>query len=85
MYEHLTKLKHIWDHLHLFRDQNCLISDSLFKLIIAASLPASWDKFTDPYVAGPLGEDEPDTDPRKRSDSQQFIGILIRDSELRQL
>lgn len=85
MYEHLTKLKHLWDRAHLFRDHHGRISDSLFKLRIAASLPASWDQFTHPYVAGPLDEDEAGMDPRKRIDSQQFMGILIHESELRQL
>jgi gag-polypeptide of LTR copia-type len=80
MYEHLTKLKHIWYQLDLFGDQNYHISDSLFKHIIASSLPPSWDQFTDLYVSC-----EVDTDPRKQIDSQQFIGILIHESEHRQL
>ena len=65
--EHLTKLKHSWDQLSLFRDDNYQVSKFLFKHIIASSLPESWDQFTDQYVAGQL--DLIDTDPRKHIDT----------------
>src|SRR5260221_9106263 len=72
--DHLTKLKYYWDQLILFGDQNYHISDSLFKRIIASSLPSSWDQFTVPYVSSRL--DEIDIDPCKHIDSQQLIGII---------
>jgi len=79
--EHLTKLKHSWDQLSLFGDDNYCVSEFLFKRIIASSLPESWDQFTDQYVAGQL--DLVDTDPRKHIDTQQFIGIIIQEHERR--
>jgi len=80
--EHLTKLKHSWDQLSLFGDDNYRVSEFLFKCIIASSLPESWDQFTDQYVAGQL--DLIDTDPRKHIDMQQFIGIIKQEYERRQ-
>src|SRR5260221_265821 len=76
---HLTKLKYYWDQLILFGNQNYHISDSLFKRIIASSLPSSWDLFTYPYVSSPL--DEIDIDPRKHIDSQQLIGVIKQEYE----
>jgi len=78
--EHLAKLKHLWDKLTLFSKQNKLLSDALFKRIIAASLPHSWNMITNPYVQGWI--DEPDTDPKKRIDSQQLISIIKQEWEL---
>ena len=80
--EHLTKLKHSWDQLILFSNNNYHVSKFLFKHIIASSLPESWDQFTDQYVAGQL--DLVDTDPRKHIDTQQFIGIIKQEHERRQ-
>ena len=80
--EHLTKLKHSWDQLSLFGDDNYHVSEFLFKHIIASSLPESWDQFTDQHVAGQL--DLVDTDPRKHIDMQQFIGIIKQEHERRQ-
>ena len=80
--EHLTKLKHSWDQLSLFGNDNYCVSEFLFKHIIASSLPESWDQFTDQYVAGQL--DLVDTDPRKHIDTQQFIGIIIQKHKRRQ-
>jgi len=79
--EHLTKLKHSWDQLSLFGDDNYRVSEFLFKRIIASSLPESWDHFTDQFVAGQL--DLVDTDPRKYIDTQQFIGIIKQEHERR--
>ena len=80
--EHLTKLKHSWDQLSLFGDDNYRMSKFLFKCIIASSLPESWDQFTDQYVTGQL--DLVDTDPRKHIDMQQFIGIIKQEHKRRQ-
>jgi len=80
--EHLTKLKHCWDQLSLFRDKNYHMSEFLFKRIIASSLPESWDQFTDQFIAGQL--DFVDTDPRKHIDTQQFIGIIKQEHKRRQ-
>jgi len=80
--EHLTKLKHSWDQLSLFSDNNYCVSEFLFKHIITSSLPESWDQFTDQYIAGQL--DLVDTDPRKHINTQQFIGIIIQEHKCRQ-
>jgi hypothetical protein len=61
--EHLYQLKYCWDQLWKFGDKNYCISKTLFKGLIASSLPPSWDQFTNPYVAGQL--DEEMTDPEK--------------------
>jgi len=78
--KHLTKLKHQWDELTLFGEQNKLLSDALFKRIIAASLPRSWNSITNPYVQGQI--DKSDSDPKKRVDSQQLIGIIKQEYKL---
>ena len=72
--EHLTKLKGNWERLHLIADDDLKMSDGLFKAIISASLPPSWDAFTEAYVGGRTGIQE--TDPKMLLNVQQFIGIL---------
>jgi len=79
--KHLGKLKRQWDQLDMFSVYNQQIADTLFKCIIASSLPPSWDNFTDPYVAGQV--DEVTTDPKKLINSQQFLGIIRQEAERR--
>ena len=79
--DHLYWLKYCWDQLQKFRDKNYCISETLFKGLIASSLPPSWDQFTDPYVAGQL--DEEMMDPKKLITSQEFIGLICQEVERR--
>ena len=72
--EHLTKLKLQWERLNILDDEDFRITDIQFKTIISSSLPSSWDTFTEPYVGRRIGTIE--TDPKKLTSSQQFIGIL---------
>ena len=72
--EHLTKLKKQWERLNMLDDEDFRITDTQFKTIIASSLPKSWDTFTDPYVGRRKGT--PETDPKKLTSSQEFIGII---------
>ena len=72
--ERLTKLKKQWERLNVLDDEDFRITDTQFKTIIASSLPKSWDIFTDPYVGRRKGTVE--TDPKKLTSSQEFIGII---------
>jgi hypothetical protein len=58
-------------------DSDFEVSDDSFKLIIAASLPPSWDTFTEAYVGG--RKDVVDNDLRRVVSSQQFIQILKKE------
>jgi len=58
----------------MMNDADFHISDNQFKTIIALSLPESWDAFTEPYIGRRIGVIE--TDPKKQTSSQEFIGIL---------
>ena len=77
--DHLYQLKYCWDQLRKFRDKNYCISETLFKGLIASSLPPSWDQFTNPYVVGQL--DEETMDPKKLITSQEFIGLICQEVE----
>lgn len=68
--EHLTKLKLYWDRINL-GDFGIKISEAHFRVIIAKSLPPSWDDFIDPYVQSFVHDD-----PKKVVRSQELIGIL---------
>jgi hypothetical protein len=63
-------------------DEDYSISDRHFKVLIATSLPLSWDVFTDQYIGRRKGK--PVVDPKKRYSSQQFIDI-IKEEYLRHL
>ena len=46
----------------------------LFKHVITATLPRSWDHFTKPYIQGCI--DKTDRDLNKHVDSQSLIGLI---------
>ncbi len=81
--EHLGKLNIHWGQVQSFLVYNQKIADTVYKCIIASSLPPAWDGFTDPYVAGKF--DEVSDDPKKMMDSQQFIAIIRQEAERKQL
>jgi gag-polypeptide of LTR copia-type len=72
--EHITTMKQHWDRLNLCDDDDFVIPERQFKVIIATSLPPSWDAFTDQYIGG--GKREAANNPKKRNSVQQFIGII---------
>ncbi len=72
--DHLTQLKKQWERLNVLDNEDFRITDIQFKTIIASSLPPSWDAFTEPYVGRRQGITE--TDPKKLTSSQEFIGII---------
>jgi len=72
--EHLTKLKRDWECLNILDNEDFCITDIQFKTIVAASLPQTWDTFTEPFVRRCKGIVE--TDLKKLMSSQQFIGII---------
>lgn len=83
IFQHLARLKQYWVQLDLFsRQENRHTSEALFNRIIAASLPRSWDRFTNQFLRARV--DEVDTDPNKNIHSHQFICIIIREFEFRQ-
>ena len=71
--EHLRRLKSYWERIHPIDDDG---DDASFKGVIAASLPLSWDAFTESYFGGQKGME---TDPKQLLNSQEFIGILIEE------
>ena len=75
--EHLDKLEQYRARINLMGDSDFEVSDDSFKLIIAASLPPSWDTFTEAYVGG--RKDVVDNDLRRVVSSQQFIQILKKE------
>jgi len=68
--EHLTQLKRKWERLNVLDDTDFCISNIQFKMIIASSLPPSWDTFTEPYVGRRIGATK--NDPKKLTSSQEF-------------
>jgi hypothetical protein len=74
--EHLNKLQQYWERLgiNLIGNEDFEFSDRLFKIVIAASLPPSWDAFTEPY-SGSLKE-LICNDPKRRINSQQMIKVI---------
>jgi transposase InsO family protein len=76
---HLTKMKTFWENISAIGDDDFKITDTLFKLIISSSLPASWDAFTENYVGGHVQI----KDSNKVLSSQQFIGILTAEYKRR--
>lgn len=52
--KHLDKLLQYRNGINLIGNDDDLIPDLLFKGIINASLPPSWDEFTSPYVVGEM-------------------------------
>jgi hypothetical protein len=76
--EHLTRLKKQWERLNVLDDDDFRITETQFKMIIASSLPKSWDTFTEPYIGRHKGVIE--TDQRKYASSQELIGIIKEES-----
>ena len=79
--EHLNHLKIYWERINKIDDEDFRIPDPLFKAIISTSLPLSWDTFTESYVGGQKGLNA--NDPKKRMNSQQFIGIIKEEYQRR--
>ena len=76
---HLTRLKLVWDRMHLYSHNYRLMSDVLYKRVIAATLPRSWDQFTKPFVQGCV--DEYAKGPTRNINSQHFIGLIKQEYE----
>ncbi|KAJ3558592.1 hypothetical protein NP233_g11481 [Leucocoprinus birnbaumii] len=71
--EHLKSLKESWEKLNMIGDPSFKMNDIIFKNMIAASLPRSWDSFTDQYLSsGRISE----SDPKRKISSQEFLGVL---------
>ena len=78
---HLAMLKGRWETLNMIDAEDFTITDIQFKGIIATSLPASWDSYTEPFVGRCKGEVV--TEAKKLMSSQQFIGALIEEYKRR--
>lgn len=74
--EHLNKLQQYWERLgiNLIGDEDFEFSEWLFKSVIAASLPPSWDAFTEPYSGN--RKELIYNDPKRRINSQQMIKVI---------
>jgi len=73
--KHLELMKGTWGHINALGSEHFRISDLFFKIIIASSLPPSWDQFTENYIGG--DNTLPNLDPRKQMNSQQFIRAIV--------
>ena len=78
---HLSNLKVIWERINLLSADDFMISDLLFKIIISSSLPPSWDTYTQAYIA--KTRHHATRDLFKNMNSQEFMGVLIAESERR--
>jgi hypothetical protein len=79
--EHLNKLQQLWDHIHFASDKDFKFADCMYCIIITTSLPPFWDQFSEPYLIGISGQD----DPKKHISSQQMIGVLKQEYQRRQM
>jgi hypothetical protein len=77
--QYLVNFKEQWKTLAQFGGEEKEDTDSEFKRAIAAILPTSWDDFTAPYIR----RDRNNNDPLKNISSQEFIGIINQEYELR--
>jgi hypothetical protein len=59
-------------------DDDFRITETQFKMIIASSLPKSWDTFMEPYIGHHKGIIE--TDQHKYASSQELIRITKEES-----
>ncbi|KAH9016500.1 hypothetical protein EDB85DRAFT_2155894 [Lactarius pseudohatsudake] len=80
--KHFLKLSVYWERFNAIAGDDAKISDALFKIIIADSLPPSWDTFTEPYLGLGVSDEADGTDPRKRMESHKFISAIVREEYL---
>jgi gag-polypeptide of LTR copia-type len=81
--QHVAKMKVDWEHICQIGTQRTIIDDASFKEILALSLPHSWDDFTQPYIHGEEGVDNPKS--KGLISSQRFIGLIKQEYIRRQL
>jgi len=83
--EHLNELERYWEQisLNLTGDEDLEISDRGFKTIIAASLPPSWDAFTEPYSGS--GKGPIYNDPRKIVYTKVMIEVIKEEYLFREI
>jgi gag-polypeptide of LTR copia-type len=80
--QHLNKIKSIWECINVLSGEHFKFSGQFFKLVVASSLPASWDIFTDPYMGSETGIYSLDS--RRNMSSQEFLGVIISEYQHRQ-
>ncbi|GBE80154.1 hypothetical protein SCP_0213570 [Sparassis crispa] len=79
---HITQLRQIQEQLHLMGK---VVSDEDFRLILATSLPESWDSFLSSYfgaVGGNVGAEGADN-VRPQLTSQELIAIILDENRRR--
>jgi len=72
---HLNIIKETWEQINVLGSEHFQISDLFFKIIIASSLPPSWDLFTKSYIGNKTNFIP--TNPKREMSSQEFIGIIM--------
>ena len=80
--KHLEHIKGTWERINALGSEHFRISDLFFKIIIASSLPPSWDQFTENYIGGDTAFANLDT--RQRMNSQEFIGAIVSECACRE-
>ena len=76
--EHLTKMKEYVECINMIGDEDFLITDCFFKVILISSLPPLWDMFTDPYLGGWKGVVETNLKKLMSSHIMPQRGALVR-------
>src|SRR6267142_25248 len=72
---HLDLIKETWERINILGSEHFQISDLFFKIIIASSLPPSWDPFTENYIGNETSFLQ--VDPKWQMSSQEFIGVIM--------
>jgi hypothetical protein len=79
--QHLNMVKDIWEKVNVFSGVHFKLSDQGFKLIIASSLPPSWDAFTDQYMGSET--DIYRYDSKRNMLFHEFLGVIASEYQRR--
>jgi len=72
---HLDLIKETWERINILGSEHFQISNLFFKIIIALSLPPSWDPFTKNYIGNETSFLQ--VNPKRQMSSQEFIGVIM--------
>jgi gag-polypeptide of LTR copia-type len=80
---HLSMIKDTWEKVNVLSGEHFSFLDQFFKLVIASSLPPTWDPFTDLYMGSETGIYNNDL--RHTMSSQEFLGVIISECKCYQV
>ena len=73
--EHLDMVKEMWLHINLLQDENFPMSDYIFKVVLALTLPEFWDSFVEMYISNDFKFVHSEL--RMNITLQEFISLII--------